>query len=120
MTRQVGFALFLPFLLPACSTAQYTPGPPSASESGVRVLYRYPHARYTTLGTFDFAYYYRPGSREPSLADALPSLREDVSSAGGNAFIVRDEGTCSHGNRCVSISAEVLRVDWSTPGRVQR
>ena len=97
---------------------QYTPNMQSASDGGVRVLYRYPQASYTVLRTFDFDYYYPPGVREPSVADALPSLKEKVLSAGGNAFIVRDHRMCSI-SRCIRISAEVLRVDWSTLGHVQ-
>ena len=97
---------------------QYTPNRQSASDGGVRVLFRYPHASYTSLGIFDFDYYYPPGFREPSVTDALPSLKARVLSGGGNALIVRDQRMCSI-NRCISISAESLRVDWSTPGRVQ-
>jgi hypothetical protein len=87
---------------------------PSSSEPGVRVLYRYPHARYTNLGTFNFDYHYHPGSTEPSIADALPSLKADVQSVGGNAFIVRDQGLCQVNSGCISVSTEVLRVDWPT------
>jgi hypothetical protein len=87
---------------------------PSSSEPDVRVLYRYPNAHYTNLGTFNFVYRYHPGAPEPSVADALPSLKADVLSVGGNAFIVRDQGLCQVNKGCVSVSTEVLRVDWPT------
>jgi len=116
VTKQIGLALLLPLLLSACSTMHPTTNA-SPSEQDVRVLSRYPHARYTNIGTFDFDYHYGPGSPEPSVTDALPSLRADVLSVGGNAFIVRDQGHCWANRWCVSISTEVLRVDWSTPKR---
>ncbi|GEM_PF-4775765 len=112
MIRQIGLVLL--FLLPAsaCSTVQNTPNPRYASSGqGVRVLYRYPHASYTNLGTYTFDYHYRAGSPEPSVADALPSLKADVVSVGGNAFIVRDQGLCRSANWCISISNEVLRAN---------
>lgn len=114
MTRQIGLAWLLLLSLSACSTMQYTPSPQSTSEEGVHVLYRYPHASYTNLGTFDFDYHYHPGSPEPSVTDALPSLKADVLSVGGDAFIVRDQGLCRANRWCISISTEVLHVDWST------
>lgn len=40
-------------------------------------------------------------------------------SVGGNALIVRDHRMRSI-NRCISISMEVLRVDWSRSGDVHR
>ena len=118
MTRQIGFALFL-LSLSACSTMQYASNPRPATKEGVRVLYRYPQAGYTSLGMFDFDYHYHAGAPEPSVADALPSLKADVLAAGGNAFIVRDQGLCRSNKWCISISTEVLRVDWSTAARVQ-
>lgn len=117
MIRQVGFAILL-LSLSACSTVQHTANPQLASEGDVRVLSSYPHASYTNLGIYNFEYRYLPGSREPSVTDALPSLKADAQSVGGNAFIVRDQGHWAN-SRCISIATEVLRVDWSTPGRVQ-
>lgn len=118
MIRQTVFAILL-LSLSACSTMQHTPNPPSASAGGVRVLFAYPRASYTTIGTFNFEYQYLPGSREPSVTDALPSLRADALSKGGNALIVRDQGHCWAKSRCISVATEVLRVDWPRPGRVQ-
>lgn|SRR5574337_364697 len=118
MTRLFGFAILL-LSLSACSTMQHTPNPQSASAEDVRVLFGYPQASYTNLGTFNFEYRYLPGSREPSVTDALPSLRTDALSVGGNALIVRDQGHCWAKSRCISVATEVLRVDWSTLGRVQ-
>ena len=97
---------------------QYTPNPQSASDAGVRVLYDYPHAAYKDLGILDFDYYH-PGFREPTVTDALPALKAKVQSVGGNALIVRNQRIGSQNNRFISISAEVLNVDWSTLGRVQ-
>jgi hypothetical protein len=105
-------------LLGACSTMQYTPNPQGASDGGVRVLYGYPHAKYTNLGIIDFDYY-QPGFREPTVTDALPDLKAKVRSVGGNALIVRNQRIGSHNNRFISISAEVLNVDWSTLGQEQ-
>ncbi len=118
MIRQIGLALVLLLSLSACSTMPYTPKPQSASEGGVRVLFGYPQASYTSLGKFNFDYYYPPGTRRPTVTDLLPSLKVKVVSLGGNAFIVRDQSMCS-ANRCISISAEALRVDWSTLGRIK-
>ncbi len=118
MIRQFGFAILL-LALSACSTMQRTPHPRSASGADVRVLFGYPHATYTSLGTFNFEYRYLPGSREPSVTDALPSLRADALSVGGNALIVRDQGHCWAQSRCIDVATEVLRVEWSVPGRVR-
>lgn len=97
-----------------------TPNPQSApSKQGIPVLYRYLHASYTNLGTFTFDYHYHPGSPEPSVTDALPSLKADVLSVGGNVFIVRDQGLCRSTKWCISISTEVLRVDQSALKRMQ-
>lgn len=97
---------------------QYTPNPQSQASGGVRVLYDYPHAQYKNLGIIDFDYY-RPGFREPTVIDALPSLKAKVLSVGGNALIVRNQRIGQNNNRYISISAEVLNVDWSTLRRVQ-
>lgn len=97
---------------------QYTPNPQSPSNGGVRVLYDYPHAKFKDLGIIDFDYYH-PGFREPTVTDALPALKTKVLSVGGNALIVRNQRIGQHNNRFISISAEVLNVDWSTLGRVQ-
>ena len=118
MIRQIWLASLLLLSLPAYSTTPSKPNPQSASEGGVRVLYRYPLARYKSLGIHDFDYNYPPGFREPSITDALPSLKKKTLSAGGNALIVRDHRMCPV-NRCLRISTEVLRVDWSPSGRVQ-
>lgn len=118
MMRQIGPGLVFLLSLSACSTRPATANPQSAPRAEVRVLYRYPQAGYKILGTSDFDYYYPPNSRVPSVTDALPSLKEKALSVGGNALIVRDHRMCSI-NRCISISMEVLRVDWSRPGDVQ-
>lgn len=97
---------------------QYTRNPQSPSDGGVRVLFDYPHATYKDLGIIDFDYYH-PGFREPTVTDALPALKTKVLSAGGNALIVRNQRIGRHNNRYISISAEVLDVDWSTLGRAQ-
>ncbi|HET7561024.1 MAG TPA: hypothetical protein VFJ87_01435 [Rhodanobacteraceae bacterium] len=97
---------------------QYTPNPQSPSSGGVRVLYDYPHAKFKDRGIIDFDYYH-PGFREPTVTDALPSLKAKVLSVGGNALIVRNQRIGQHNNRFISISAEVLNVDWSTLGHVQ-
>ncbi len=99
-------------LLMACSTMQYTPNSQSGTD-GVRVLYDYPKAKYRNLGVIDFDYY-QPGFREPTVSDALPKLKDKVSSVGGNALIVRNQKIGRNNNRFITVSAEVLNVDWST------
>jgi len=100
-------------LLTACSTMQYTPNPQSGTDSAVRVLYDYPKAKFRNLGVIDFDYY-QPGFREPTVSDALPSLKAKVLSVDGNALIVRNQKIGSNNNRFITVSAEVLSVDWST------
>lgn len=100
-------------LLTACSTMQYTPNPQSGTDGGVRVLYDYPRAKHRNLGVIDFDYY-QPGFREPTVSDALPNLKAKVSSVGGNALIVRNQKIGRNNNRFITVSAEVLSVDWST------
>jgi hypothetical protein len=57
--------------------------------------------------------YYQPGWREPSVTDALPQLKAKVRSVGGNALIIRNQRVGRFNNRFITISAEVLDVDWS-------
>lgn len=92
---------------------QYTANPQSAADSGVRVLYDYPSAAFTNLGVIDFDYY-KPGFREPTVTDALPKLKAKVASVGGNAVIIRNQKIGRNNNRYVTVSAEVLSVDWSS------
>ena len=112
MMRTIVAALLL-VLLTACSTMQYTPNPQSGTDGDVRVLYDYPKAKYKNLGVIDFDYY-QPGFREPTVSDALPKLKAKVSSVGGNALIVRNQKIGSNNNRFITVSAEVLNVEWST------
>jgi hypothetical protein len=95
-----------------CSTMQYTANPQSASDPGVRVLYAYPDAKYKNLGVIDFDFY-QPGWREPTVTDALPKLKAKVSEVGGNALIVRNQRVGQNNNRFITVSAEVLKVEWS-------
>ncbi|MFA5170404.1 MAG: hypothetical protein WC426_02480 [Sulfuriferula sp.] len=92
---------------------QYTANPQSQNNSGVSVLYAYPPtATFKSLGLIDFDYY-QPGFREPTVTDALPKLKEKVSEVGGNALIVRNQRMNRYNARYITISAEVLRIDWS-------
>lgn len=104
MKRALVFALIA---LAGCSTMQYTANP--GSDGGVRVLYDYPKAEFENLGVISFDFY-RPGFREPTFSDALPDLKAKVSSAGGNALIIRDQRIGRQNNRFLQISAEVLRI----------
>ena len=97
--------------LGGCSTMQYTANP-QGEESGVRVLYEYPKAPYKNLGVIDFDFY-QPGWREPTVTDALPKLKAKVSSVGGNALIVRNQRVGRGNTRFITVSAEVLNVEWS-------
>jgi len=92
---------------------QYTANPQVASDNGVRVLYDYPREKFTNLGVIDFDYY-QPGFREPTVSDAFPDLKTKVASVGGNALIVRNQRIGQVNNRFITISAEVLHVDWSS------
>jgi hypothetical protein len=103
--------LLLMLVMVGCSTMQYTANPQGGSDAGVRVLYDYPSAKFNNLGVIDFDYY-QPGWREPSVTDALPKLKAKVMSVGGNALIVRNQRVGRHNNRFITISAEVLDVDW--------
>ncbi len=96
-----------------CSTMQYTSNPQGSTDAGVRVLYDYPAARFKNLGVVDFDFY-QPGWREPTVTDALPKLKAKVTEVGGNALIVRNQRIGRNNNRFISISAEVLLVDWAT------
>jgi hypothetical protein len=111
MTKLIAAAAFA--LLAGCSTMQYTANPQGANDGGVRVLYDYPQAAYNNLGVIDFDYY-KPGFREPTVTDALPKLKAKVSSVGGNALIIRNQKIGRQNNRFVTVSAEVLAVDWAT------
>jgi hypothetical protein len=104
--------LLLMLVMVGCSTMQYTANPQGGSADGVRVLYDYPSDKFKNLGVIDFDYY-RPGWREPSVTDALPKLKAKVRSVGGNALIVRNQRVGRFNNRFITISAEVLDVDWS-------
>jgi hypothetical protein len=104
-------ALLLMFAVSGCSTMQYTANPQGASSPAVRVLYDYPDAKFKNLGVVDFDFY-QPGWREPTVTDALPELKAKVSEVGGNALIVRNQRIGRNNNRFISISAEVLHVEW--------
>lgn len=95
---------------------QYTANPQGGSSAGVRVLYDYPAAKYENLGVIDFDFY-QPGWREPTVNDALPRLKAKVEEVGGNALIVRNQRIGRQNNRFITISAEVLSVDWSSDAR---
>lgn len=110
MIRQVLLVAVLS--LSACSTVQYTPNAPQSNEAGVRVLYEYPQeAKFKSLRTIDVNHY-RPGWRAPTVSDVLPELKAKAASAGGNALIVRSHQV-SQFDRSISISAEVLSVEWN-------
>ena len=95
-----------------CSTMQYTANPQGASATGVRVLYAYPHAKFKSLGVIDFDFY-QPGWRDPTVTDALPKLKAKVSEVGGNALIIRNQRLGQYNSRFITISAEVLQVEWA-------
>jgi hypothetical protein len=103
--------LLLALAATGCSTMQYTANPQGASAPGVRVLYGYPDAKFKNLGVIDFDYY-QPGWREPTVTDALPKLKAKVSEVGGNALIVRNQRVGQNNNRFITVSAEVLKVEW--------
>jgi hypothetical protein len=92
---------------------QYTPNSQGAGQPGVRVLYDYPSANFKNLGVIDFDFY-QPGFRQPTVTDALPKLKAKVQEVGGNALIVRNQRIGQNNNRFITISAEVLSVDWSS------
>jgi hypothetical protein len=97
--------------LSACSTMQYTPMTQQPNEPGVRVLYEYPQeTKYKSLGIIDVNHY-RPGFRAPTVSDVLPELKAKAASAGGNALIVRSHQVGQF-DRSISITAEVLMVEW--------
>ena len=99
------------FTLSACSTVQYTPNAQQSNEPGVRVLYEYPQEeKFKSLGVIDVNHY-RPGWRAPTVSDVLPELKAKAASAGGNALIVRSHQVGQF-DRNISISAEVLLVEW--------
>jgi hypothetical protein len=106
------FLLLAVLAVSGCSTMQYTANPQGVSDSGVRVLYAYPEAKYKNLGVIDFDFY-QPGWREPTVTDALPKLKAKVSEVGGNALIVRNQRIGRNNNRFITVSAEVLDVEWS-------
>lgn len=89
---------------------QFTPNPALGGSSGVQVLYEYPRNNFRSLGVIDFEYY-QPGFREPTVTDALPTLKAKVQDAGGNALIVRNQRIGRFNARFITISAEVLLVD---------
>jgi len=107
------FLLLAVLATTGCSTMQYTANPQAGSDAGVQVLYAYPDAQYDNLGVIDFEFY-QPGWREPTVTDALPKLKEKVAEVGGNALIVRNQRIGRFNARYITISAEALRVDWST------
>ena len=104
--------LLLALSVIGCSTMQYTANPQGESALGVRVLYDYPAAKFKNLGIIDFDFY-QAGWREPTVTDALPKLTAKVAEVGGNALIVRNQRVGRHNSRFITVSAEVLQVEWS-------
>lgn len=110
---KTNFIFLLLTSLAGCSTMQYTANPQTENQSGISVLYAYPPAAsFKNLGMIDFDYY-QPGWREPSVTDALPKLKEKVAEVGGNALIVRNQRMSRYNARYITISAEVLKIDWA-------
>ena len=102
------------FGLAGCATAEFKPGVQLPNQQGVRVLYEYPeNVKYKAIGTVD-AYVYKPGWSAPTVSDAMPKLIEKAAAAGGNALIVRNSQVGQF-ERSISVTAEVLTVDWPTP-----
>lgn len=98
----------------ACSTVEYKPNAPQSGQQGMRVLYEYPQAeKFKSLGTVD-AYFYKPGWRAPTVSDVMPKLKDKAAAAGGNALIVRSHQVGQF-ERSISVTAEVLVVEWPTP-----
>ncbi len=102
--------IFLVVFIVGCSTMQYTSNPQSRSSGHhVKVLYDYPKGTYKVLGIIDYDFY-QPGFREPTVTDALPSLKAKVRQAGGNGLIIRHQRIGINNNRFLHISAEVLKI----------
>lgn len=104
--------LVLFLFVASCSTMQYTANSETNLSTDIRVLYSYPTEKYKNLGVIDFDFY-KPGFREPTVNDALPKLKVKISEIGGNALIIRNQRIGKNNNRFITISAEVLKVQWS-------
>lgn len=105
------YALFLMVLfVTACSSYQVTPTTNSApgSRSGqVDVLYSTPQRPYHSVGIVS-AKKYKPGWSDPTIADAIPQLKEAAAQVGADGVIVR--GTVA-GNqtRFITVEGEAIR-----------
>lgn len=112
--RSLVLCIFTMVGLVGCATAEFKPGVQLPNQQGVRVLYEYPeNAKYKAIGTVD-AYVYKPGWSAPTVSDAMPKLIEKAAAAGGNALIVRNSQVGQF-DRSISVTAEVLVVEWSSP-----
>jgi hypothetical protein len=81
---------------------------PTATESGIAVLFAAPSRPHTIIGTIEWEYY-RPGWRAPMITDAMDGLREKAAAAGGDAVIVTRNAVDPIWQRTLYISANVIK-----------